>query len=59
MKFKIKKSSSSTQPYYWTIVSSNGQTLATSETYVAKDSAKSAIDSVKANAAAAAVEDDT
>lgn len=59
MKFVIKKSSSASQPYYWKIVSSNGQTLATSETYVAKESCKSAIDSVKSGAAGATTEDET
>jgi uncharacterized protein YegP (UPF0339 family) len=57
MKFQIRRSTSTTQPYYWRIVASNGQTLATSETYVSKDSAKSAINSVKASAATATVED--
>lgn len=59
MKFVSKRSSSATQPYYWIIRSSNGQTLAQSETYGSKASARSAIDSVKANAATATVEDDT
>ncbi len=59
MKFQIEKSKSATQPYYWRIVSSNGQVLATSETYVSKSSAQSAIDSVKANAANAVTEDNT
>lgn len=59
MKFVIKRSNSVAQPYFWIIKSSNGQTLATSETYVSKDSAKSAIATVKANASAATVEDDT
>ena len=58
MKFVIKKSNSSAQPYYWIIKSSNGQTLATSETYVSKDGATSAISSVKTNASSATVEDE-
>lgn len=57
MKFQIKRSASTSQPYYWVIVSSNGQTLATSETYVQKASARQAIDVVKAYAATATVED--
>lgn len=59
MKFVIKRSTSTTQPYYWIIKAANGQTLATSETYVYKSSAQSAIDSVKANAASATVEDES
>ncbi|HEY4224941.1 MAG TPA: YegP family protein [Pseudolysinimonas sp.] len=57
MKFQIVKGKSTTQPYYWRIVASNGQTLATSENYVAKASAKSAVDSVIKNAGGATVED--
>ena len=41
MKFQIVKGKSTTQPYFWRIVASNGQTLAVSENYVAKASAKS------------------
>jgi uncharacterized protein YegP (UPF0339 family) len=59
MKFVIKRSNSVTQPYYWIIKSSNGQTLAQSETYVSKASAQSAIATVKANASTATVEDDS
>lgn len=59
MKFVIDKSKSASQPYYWKIVSGNGQTLATSETYVAKESCKSAIASVQADAAGATIEDNT
>ena len=57
VKFEIRKSNSSTQPYYWRIVASNGQVLAVSETYVRKTSAQSAIESVKANARSASVVD--
>ena len=57
MKFQIRRSSNSSQPYYWRIVANNGQVLATSETYVSKDSAKSAINSVKTGASGATVED--
>ena len=57
MKFQILKGKSSTQPYYWRIVAANGQTLAVSENYTAKASAKSAVESVIKNAAGAKVED--
>jgi uncharacterized protein YegP (UPF0339 family) len=57
MKFQIVKGKSTSQPYFWRIVSSNGQTLAVSENYVAKASAKSAVESVMRNAAGATVED--
>lgn len=37
---KLKRSTSQTQPYYFTVVSpGNGQTLVTSETYTSKDAA--------------------
>lgn len=58
MKFVIKKSASSGQ-YWFRIVTSNGQTLASSEQYVAKQSAKDAIASIKANAASATTEDES
>ena len=57
MKFQIVKGKSTTQPYFWRIVASNGQTLAVSENYVAKGSARSAVESVVKNAGGAAVED--
>lgn len=57
MKFQIVKGKSTTQPYFWRIIASNGQTLAVSENYVAKASAKSAVESVIKNAAGATVED--
>lgn len=57
MKFQIVKGKSTTQPYFWRIVASNGQTLAVSENYVAKASAKSAVESVMKNAGKATVED--
>ncbi len=57
MKFQIVKGSSTKEPFFWRIVSSNGQTLATSENYVAKASAKSAIESVMKSAGGAKVED--
>jgi uncharacterized protein YegP (UPF0339 family) len=57
MKFQIVKGKSATQPYFWRIVASNGQTLAVSENYVAKSSAKSAVESVMKSAGGAKVED--
>lgn len=57
MKFQIVKGKSTTQPYFWRIVASNGQTLAVSENYVQKSSAKSAVESVMKNAGGATVED--
>lgn len=57
MKFQIVKGKSATQPYFWRIVASNGQTLAVSENYAQKASAKSAIESVKKSAGGATVED--
>ena len=57
MKFQIVKGKSTTQPYFWRIVASNGQTIAVSENYVVKASARSAVESVIKNAAAATVED--
>lgn len=57
MKFEIRNSNSATQPYYWRIVAANGQVLATSETYVNKTDARSAVDSVIANAGTATVVD--
>jgi uncharacterized protein YegP (UPF0339 family) len=57
MKFEIVKGKSETQPYFWRIVSANGQTLAVSENYVQKSSAKSAVESVMKNAAGATIVD--
>ena len=57
IKFVIKRSDKSGQ-YWFRIVASNGQILASSEQYVAKQSAKDAIDSIKRGAADAAVEDE-
>lgn len=57
MKFQIVKGKSATQPYFWRIVAANGQTLAVSENYTAKASAKSAVESVMKGAAGAKIED--
>ena len=44
--------------FRWRLIASNGQTIATSgEGYKAKESAKAGIESVKKNAATAAVEE--
>lgn len=57
MKFEIVKGKSTTQPFFWRIVASNGQTLAVSENYTQKASAKSAVESVMKNAGGATVID--
>ncbi len=57
MKFEIRKGNSTTQPYYWRIVASNGNVLASSEMYVNKADARSAAESVKSGAAATTVVD--
>lgn len=56
MKFVISKSANG--QYWFTIVASNGQTLAHSEQYVAKQSAQDAIESIKRGAADASVQED-
>ena len=57
MKFVIKKSSDG--QFRFTLVASNGQVVATSETYSRKASALSTIASIQKNAAGAAVDDQT
>ncbi|MCJ7826699.1 MAG: DUF1508 domain-containing protein [Demequinaceae bacterium] len=54
MKFVIKKSPKTGQ-FWFTIVASNGQALATSEQYTAKASAINAIESIQKGAAKAPV----
>jgi uncharacterized protein YegP (UPF0339 family) len=44
MKIKIKKAING--QFYWILVAANGETLATSETYVAKQSCKDTADKV-------------
>jgi len=56
MKFVISKSANG--QYWFKIIATNGQTLAHSEQYVAKQSARDAIDSIKRSAADAAVQED-
>jgi len=55
MKFQIKKTSNG--QYRFNLVASNGQVLATSETYTRKQSAKDTIESIRKSAAVATVED--
>lgn len=57
MRYEIRRSSSTWQPYYWRIVAGNGQVLATSETYTSKQSCKTAIASVKSQGSTAPVQD--
>ena len=57
VKFQIVKGKSEKQPFFFRIVSSNGQTLAVSENYVQKASAKKAIESIIKDAGAAEIED--
>jgi hypothetical protein len=49
----------STGKYHFNLVASNGQVVATSEAYERKQSALEGIESVKANAPGAAVDDQT
>jgi len=55
VRFKIRKSTNS--QYYFTIVASNGQVLATSETYHHKGDCQAAVQLIKAGAAGAAIDD--
>ncbi|MCA1671379.1 MAG: YegP family protein [Actinobacteria bacterium] len=60
MRFKLQRSQDSSQPYYFEIqAAGNHETLATSETYVAKADAQHAIDLIMAGAATATVVDVT
>ena len=56
-RFVLKKGSSGN--YHFNLVAANGQVIATSETYEAKASALGGIESVKANAPGAEVDDQT
>jgi uncharacterized protein len=56
-KFVLKKGSSG--KYHFNLVASNGQVIATSETYERKQSALNGIESVKSNAPGADVDDET
>ena len=55
MKFQVKKTSNG--QFRFNIVASNGQVVATSETYKQLASAKSTIESIKKNAATASLDE--
>jgi hypothetical protein len=57
MKFVVKKTSNG--QFRFNLVASNGQTVATSETYTRKASALETIASIQKNAGAAPVDDET
>jgi uncharacterized protein YegP (UPF0339 family) len=59
MRFEIRRRASQEQPYFWRIVSDNGEPLATSEPYVTKASAQSALELVQAKAGVSQVLDRT
>ena len=56
-KFQLKKGNSG--KYHFNLLASNGQVIATSESYESKRSALNGIESVKANAPGAPTEDQT
>jgi len=57
MKFIVKKTSNG--QFRFNLVASNGQTVATSETYTRKSSALETIESIKKNTGAATIDDET
>jgi uncharacterized protein YegP (UPF0339 family) len=57
VKFVVKKTSNG--QFRFNLVASNGQVVATSETYTRKQAALDTIESIKKNAAAASVDDET
>ena len=57
MKFVVKKSSSG--QFRFNLVASNGQVVATSESYQQKKSALDTIASIQKNAGAATIDDET
>lgn len=57
MKFQIKKTSNN--QFRFNIIATNGQVLATSETYTRKQSAQDTIESIRKSAGGATVEDTT
>ncbi len=57
MKFVVKRSSNG--QFRFNLVASNGQVVATSESYQRKDSAMSTIASIQKNAGAATIDDET
>ncbi len=56
-KFVLKKGT--TGKYHFNLVASNGQVIATSESYERKQSALNGIESVKSNAPTAEIDDET
>jgi len=57
VKFVVKKSSNG--QFRFNLVASNGQVVATSESYQRKDSAMSTIASIQKSAGAATIDDET
>jgi len=57
MKFVLKKTSN--DQFRFNLVASNGQVVATSETYTRKGSAMQTIESIKSSVAAATIDDQT
>jgi uncharacterized protein YegP (UPF0339 family) len=57
MRFVVKKTSNG--QYRFNLVASNGQTVATSETYTRKQSALDTIESIQKNAGTATIDDQT
>ena len=57
MKFVVKKTSNG--QFRFNLVASNGQVVATSETYTRKASALETIESIKKSAGGASVDDET
>lgn len=57
MKFVVKKASNG--QFRFNVVATNGQVVATSETYTRKASAMDTIDSMKQNIGGATVDDET
>jgi len=57
VKFVVKKTSN--EQFRFNLVASNGQIVATSETYTRKQSALDTIESIKNNAAAASIDNET
>ncbi|MFP1725315.1 YegP family protein [Lonsdalea quercina] len=56
----IKKTKKTTeQPYYFKLVASNGETIATSEMYASKQGAKKGIESVQKNGPSTDIRDET
>jgi uncharacterized protein YegP (UPF0339 family) len=56
-KFVLKKTGAA--KYHFVLKASNGEIIATSESYTTKGAAKNGIESVKSNAPAAKIDDET